>query len=119
MNVNLFESFFGPTMPQIDSASTQAKLATEPRPFLLDVRQPDEYRDGHIPGATLIPLGELPRRVDDLPRDREIICVCHSGNRSGSATRHLLSAGFKAVNLSGGMISWSRAGLPIKKGTAR
>ncbi len=115
--MNLFESFFGPGMPQIDSRSAQAKLASTPKPFLLDVRQPAEYRDGHIPGATLIPLGELPRRVNELPHDREIICVCHSGNRSSSATRLLLSAGFKAINLSGGMISWSRAGLPVQRGT--
>ncbi len=114
--MNLFVPPFGAAIPQIDSASAQSRLADNDKPFLLDVRQPDEYRDGHIPGATLIPLGELPRRLDELPRDRQIICVCRSGNRSGSATRHLISAGFHACNLSGGMISWSRAGLPIQRG---
>ncbi len=117
--MNLLTSFFGPPIPQLDPASAQAKLAGKPKPFLLDVRQPDEYAQAHIPGAILIPLGELSRRIDELPRDREIICVCRSGNRSHSATRHLLSAGFQASNLSGGMIHWSHAGLPVKKGMAK
>ncbi len=112
-------SLFGPPIPQLDPATAHARLREKARPYLLDVRQPDEYKEGHIPGAALIPLGELTRRADELPRDREIICVCRSGNRSGSAARHLIAAGFTASNLTGGMIGWSRAGLPIKKGMAR
>ncbi len=117
--MNFLTSLFGPPIPQLDATSAQAKLAGKPKPYLLDVRQPDEYAQAHIPGATLIPLGELSRRVNELPRDREIICVCHSGNRSHSATQHLISAGFQASNLRGGMMSWSHAGLPIKKGMAK
>jgi phage shock protein E len=117
--VGILTSFLGPQIPQLDPATAQAKLAEKTKPFLLDVRQPDEYREAHIAGAALIPLGELGHRVHELPRDREIICVCHSGNRSGAATRHLITAGFKASNLSGGMIGWSRAGLPVKKGMAK
>jgi rhodanese-related sulfurtransferase len=51
-----------------------------------------------------------------LPQDREIICVCRSGNRSGAAARQLVAAGYNAFNLRGGMNSWQRAGLPIKRG---
>lgn len=119
MNVSIFDSLFGSPIPKLDPVSAQAKLKEQNKPYLLDVREPSEYKDGHIPGATLIPLGELGRRVHELPRDREILCVCRSGNRSGSATRHLISAGYKATNLAGGMNNWSRAGLPIKKGSAR
>ncbi len=117
--MSLLSSILGSPIPQLDPATAQAKLAEKVKPFLLDVRQPDEYREAHVAGAALIPLGELGRRVHELPRDRDIICVCRSGNRSGAATRHLISAGFKASNLSGGMIGWSRAGLPVKKGMAK
>ncbi len=117
--MSIFDSFFGPPIPQLDPASAQARLKEQSKPYLLDVREPSEYKEGHIPGANLIPLGELGRRANELPRDREIICVCHSGNRSGSATRHLISAGYKVSNLSGGMINWSRSGLPVKKGMAK
>lgn len=115
----MFSRLFGPSIPQVDPAAAHARLREQPKPYLLDVREPEEYTDGHIPGATLIPLGELPRRVNELPRDREIVCVCHSGNRSGSATRHLISVGLHATNLRGGMINWERAGLPVKKGIGK
>ncbi len=117
--MKLIESFFGPAIPQIDPTTAHSRLTSTPKPIVLDVREPDEYREGHVPGATLIPLGELTRRVNELPRDREIFCICHSGSRSSSATRHLLSVGYQAINLRGGMISWSRAHLPIKKGTGK
>ncbi len=117
--MNLFTPLFGTQIPQLDARAAQAKLAEKSKPYLLDVRQPDEYQAGHIPNATLVPLGELPRRVNELPRDREIICVCRSGNRSSSATRYLISAGYNATNLSGGMLDWARAGLPVKRGMAK
>jgi rhodanese-related sulfurtransferase len=85
---------------------------------VIDVRQPDEYQRGHIPGAKLIPLDALSRRMKELPPNREMICVCASGNRSGTATRMLVKAGFRAANLKGGMLSWRRASFPVKKGEA-
>ncbi len=117
--MGLFSSLFGSTLPSLDAGQAQAKLRQKPAPFLLDVRQPDEYRAGHIEGAKLIPLGELGQRLGELPRDTEIICVCHSGNRSSHATRLLSDRGYRAVNLRGGMIAWAGAGLPVKKGAAR
>lgn len=101
---------------QIDAPSAKTELEGPAKPFLLDVREPGEYRDGHISSAVLIPLGELVSRADELPRDREIICVCHSGNRSSVATRWLNSLGISARNLIGGMVDWERRGLPVKKG---
>ncbi len=117
--MNILNMLFGAGLPQIDAAGVQAKLREQPRPFVLDVRQPEEYRAGHIPGAALIPLGELRRRAGELPKDREIICVCASGSRSSSATRELGAAGFRATNMSGGMHAWGRSGLPVKKGASK
>ncbi|MCL5268718.1 MAG: rhodanese-like domain-containing protein [Bacteroidetes bacterium] len=75
--------------------------------FILDVRQPDEYRYCNI-GGLLIPLGELPRQLGDLDRDREIVVVCHSGARSARATQYLQRAGFLNVkNLAGGIDRWA------------
>ncbi len=115
----MFSRLFGGGINQVEPAQAKSKLSGKQASFLLDVRQPEEYREGHISGAKLIPLGELQKRAKELPRDREIIVVCHSGNRSGSAVRYLASAGYNAVNLRGGMINWVRAGLPIQRGSAR
>ena len=114
--MNLLSNFFDPSVPNLDASAAKEKLDADPKPFLLDVRQPEEYREGHIAGATLLPLGELGRRLKELPRDRPIIVVCHSGNRSYTATRYLVSAGYDAINLRGGMIGWTNKGLAIKKG---
>ena len=75
--------------------------------FILDVRQPAELVVEHVPGAVNIPLPELRARLGELPRDREILLVCRSGQRAYYATRILLQNGFKARNLSGGMLSRS------------
>ena len=104
---------------EISANELVGKLEQPQPPYLLDVREPYEYLDAHISGATLIPLGELMDRVSELPREREIVCVCHSGGRSSSATRYLLGAGYNVLNLSGGMYGWTHAGLPIQRGTNR
>ena len=113
--MELISRLFGGASAGITAAEARAQLEQKPKPFLLDVRQPEEFRSGHIPGAKLIPLGELRQRINELPKDREIICVCRSGNRSGSATRQLTEAGFRVRNLNGGMIAWSRANYPVKR----
>lgn len=75
--------------------------------ILIDVREPWEYEEGHIPGAQLIPLGLLQAHFDQLDKNAEIILVCRSGNRSGTAAATLAERGFKDVyNLVGGMLSW-------------
>jgi len=114
--MNLLESLFGKPVETINARKLEEKLKNGKKPFVLDVRQPDEYRAGHIAGAKLIPLGELRNRMNELPQNREIVCVCASGNRSGSATRMLARAGLEAINMQGGMLAWRRTDLPIKKG---
>jgi rhodanese-related sulfurtransferase len=76
---------------------------------VLDVREPQEYAGplGHIPGATLVPLGQLGARVKELAKERPIVAVCRAGGRSARATAILKSAGFANVaNLAGGMLRW-------------
>jgi phage shock protein E len=113
------KQLFGVTFTTIGAQKAQAKLAARPALLVLDVRQPEEYKAGHIAGATLIPLGELGGRIGALPRDREILCVCASGSRSFSAVRQLSAAGLTVFNLQGGLTAWQRAQLPLKKGSAR
>ncbi len=78
--------------------------------FLLDVRQPDEYGAGHVPGSVHIPMQELGARQAELPTDRTIVCVCRTGSRSGMVTRALAQAGYAAENLDGGLQRWAAAG---------
>jgi molybdopterin/thiamine biosynthesis adenylyltransferase/rhodanese-related sulfurtransferase/molybdopterin converting factor small subunit len=76
--------------------------------FLLDVREPNEFQIGRIPGSTLIPLGEIPRRYQEIPRDKEIIVHCKMGGRSAKAAAFLRQQGFADVkNLKGGILDWS------------
>ena len=116
--MNLFELLFGKPVSTVSALELNERLKNGKRPVVIDVRQPDEYRAGHIIGAKLIPLNKLSSRMKELPQSREIVCVCASGNRSGSAARMLVKAGYKAVNLQGGVISWRHANLPVKKGDA-
>lgn len=81
--------------------------------FLLDVREPDEFEEAHIEGSVLIPLGSLPRRVAEVPKDRQVVVVCAVGGRSANATFWLREQGIEAVNLHGGMRSWMMAGHPV------
>lgn len=83
---------------------------------VLDVRQPDEYQQGHVQGSLLIPLDQLALRLGELPNDRPIVALCRSGNRSSVATGILARAGFNAVNLKGGIIQWEKQGLPLERG---
>ncbi len=89
--------------------------SNKPAPLLVDVRTPGEYEyDGHIDGARLLPLSSLMQRMNELPKDRPIVCVCRSGARSYTACEMLSAQGFDAINLSGGMIGWKRSGFPQK-----
>jgi rhodanese-related sulfurtransferase len=75
---------------------------------LVDVRQPEEFAIGHLPGARLIPLGELPRRLDEIPEGAEVVAYCHHGVRSAKAIGILAMAGREARSLRGGTELWSR-----------
>jgi sulfur dioxygenase len=88
---------------------------------ILDVREPAEFDGplGHIPGAVLIPLGQLPERVFELSPARPLVAVCRSGARSAQATLFLQSAGFERVaNLPGGMLRWRAEGRAVEGGSS-
>jgi rhodanese-related sulfurtransferase len=85
--------------------------------FMLDVREPSEWVEFHIPGATLIPLGELETRLAEVPKDQPVVVVCRSGNRSATGRDILLQNGFSEVtSMAGGMNAWSAVGYPIETG---
>jgi adenylyltransferase/sulfurtransferase len=92
---------------EITAVDLKKKLDAGETPLIVDVREPNEYQINRIAGSTLIPLGELPRRYQELPRDREIILQCKTGARSGRAQDFLKSVGFARVkNLKGGIRDW-------------
>jgi phage shock protein E len=77
----------------------EARKKVEDGAFLLDVRTPAEFAGGHLPGATNVPVGELSRRLGDIPKDRPVVAYCQSGMRSSSAVRLLRAQGYEAWNL--------------------
>lgn len=114
--MNLLKSLFSGGSTQISATDAKTRIDTDTTLFVLDVRQPDEFRGGHIAQAKLIPLGELAARMNEIPKDKEILCVCRSGGRSSAAASQLSAAGYKVLNLQGGMMAWEGARLPVKKG---
>ncbi|WKZ34914.1 MAG: rhodanese-like domain-containing protein [Anaerolineales bacterium] len=114
--MGFLSKLFGPSVPNITATQLSEKLKFGKHPLVLDVRQPDEFRQGHIHGAKLCPLNELYKRMGELPRGREIVCICATGSRSRSAARILAREGFGVFNMQGGMLAWRRAKLPVQKG---
>lgn len=105
---------------QISPHEAHQLLRNTPTPLFLDVREFEEYTGelGHIPGARLIPLKELPLRIEELEayRDRHIIAVCRAGVRSATAAAILTGLAFEHVtNLKGGMLEWNDRGLPVER----
>jgi rhodanese-related sulfurtransferase len=81
--------------------------------LLLDVREDNEWEAGHAPDATHIALGDVPDHLEDLAKDRLIVCVCRSGVRSARAATFLIQNGFDAINLEGGMLAWANEDEPL------
>jgi rhodanese-related sulfurtransferase len=96
-------------------AIDQAAAALDQGAAVIDVREPKEFRTGHLPGAVNIPMGQLPARMGEIDRNRPVYVVCASGNRSSAMTDVLTAAGFDAINLAGGTSAWARSGRPIEK----
>jgi rhodanese-related sulfurtransferase len=104
------------SMP-LEISAQEAVAKQKAGAFILDVREPDEWNTVHIAGATLIPLGELDSHLNELPKDKEIVVVCHSGNRSAKGRDILLNNGFTQVtSMAGGMNQWQAAGYPTVSG---
>lgn len=94
----------------------QAQQMKSQGALLIDVREPDEYADGHAPGSVLIPVGQLNKRLKELDgyQNKPVVLICRSGRRSVAAAEVLQKAGFAEIrNVVGGMTAWERAGLPV------
>jgi rhodanese-related sulfurtransferase len=92
------------------------KAALDDGPIqLIDVREPHEYADGHVPGAEPMPLMSVPQRVEELPTDRPVYVVCAVGGRSAQAATFLAARGVDAVNVDGGTVEWVAAGYPVQR----
>jgi len=86
--------------------------------FILDVREQSEWDQFHIPGAILIPLGQLPSRLSEVPKDKKVVVVCRTGHRSAQGRDVLLQAGYTQVtSMSGGVTEWQAQGQPIATGS--
>ncbi len=97
-------------MPDITARELKARLDARDRPLLLDVRQDWETKLCRLDNAVHIPIEEIELRVDELPRDGEIVVYCHQGVRSAAVAEYLRQMGFADVkNLAGGVDAWARA----------
>ena len=116
MTDTMFNRLFkmGPDPREITNADA-AKIYDEKSATFVDVRETSEWNEGHMPGAIHIPLGDLSRRANELPTDKQVITVCRSGNRSLYAVDMLQAAGHdEPKSMAGGMIEWSSAGRPVE-----
>ena len=102
--------------PQIEPTGLSEKLSADPKPLVLDVRQLQEVQaDGRLADSLLIPMNELPARIAELPRDREIVAVCKRGQRSWNVAQWLRQQGYDASSLAGGLDAWAARGLPVSR----
>jgi rhodanese-related sulfurtransferase len=101
-------------VPEID-VDELAELRTK-GVTLIDVREPDEYEAGHVPGATLVPLTTVPERLDEVPSDGPVYVICARGPRSLRAAEFYRSQGLDAVNVAGGTMAWIEADMPVNTG---
>lgn len=116
----LLWSIFGNRIRGIKEVDATAalQLINHKNAVVLDVREDDEYKAGHVLNSMLIPLGKLKERVGELEqyKDQPVVVVCRSGNRSGTACVMLGKQGFaQAYNLAGGVMAWQKANLPLQK----
>jgi rhodanese-related sulfurtransferase len=104
---------------EIDSATLQSRLAAGEDIYLVDIRTPAEVAQGAIPDAAHLPMHLIPLRMNELPRDKEVVLYCRSGARSYHACAYLAQQGFDNVfNLRGGIIGWARGGFAIDRRVA-
>jgi rhodanese-related sulfurtransferase len=94
--------------------ATEAKQIIERGSQLIDIRTDVEYAAGHIPGASHIPLSDVPRESAGLDKDQPIVIYCRSGNRSGPAADAFAASGWDAHSIEGGLLGWAEAGFELE-----
>jgi queuine tRNA-ribosyltransferase len=102
-------------VPEID-VDELARLRETEVP-LVDVREPDEYESFHVSGAQLIPLADVPERIEEIPDDQRVYVICATGARSARAVEFLNRQGYDTVNVAGGSKAWLEAGHPVEHGS--
>lgn len=102
------------TVPETDTTELARALAVGGT--VIDVREPEEYAEAHVPGVVSVPLSQLAARSGELDRDRQVLVVCASGNRSKVGAEVLIRAGFDAVSVRGGTRAWMEQGHPVATG---
>ena len=100
-------------VPEIDVAELAARR--DGGVPIIDVRRPAEFEEVRVPGVHLIPLAEVPERIDEVPTDGTVYVICATGVRSAKAAAHFRSLGIDAVNVAGGTVAWEGAGLPVER----
>jgi rhodanese-related sulfurtransferase len=101
------------TAPEVQELTVD-EFALREDAFVIDVREPEEYEAGHVQGALHLPQADLALRLEELPRDRPIVCICQAGRRSLRAAQFLIQAGFTDVaNVIGGTGAWVESGRPV------
>lgn len=101
--------------PDVAPAAVDELMARDDAPVLIDVRTPEEYAQGHLPGAVLIPHDQLASRLDEIPRDRWVLVYCRSGKRASAAEEVLQEAGYEVRQVEGSWLRWEAEGLPVEK----
>jgi rhodanese-related sulfurtransferase len=84
---------------------------------VIGVREPGEYIGGHVPGAVLMPMGQLPSRTSEFDRSRPLYVICAGGKRSGAMTDYVVHTGFDALSVGGGTAAWASTGRPVVTGS--
>ncbi len=102
------------TTPEISLQDYEAERETG---VTIDVREPAEYAQAHVPGAVLIPMGQLASRLEEIDRSARVHVICASGNRSKAMTDLLVGAGFDAVSVADGTHGWIESGRDVEVGS--
>lgn len=105
------------SLPEIDVTTLASEHANGA--VVIDVRQPAEYAEAHLPGATLLPLDEVVERIDEVPDTETVYVICRTGVRSAKAVEYFRARGIDAVNVAGGIRAWLDAGEPVDTGSAQ
>ncbi|AZK44876.1 rhodanese-like domain-containing protein [Paenibacillus lentus] len=96
----------GKVNKEITPQALAERLRKGEQVMMLDVREPEEWAEGHLHGAKHIPLGQILERLSELNAEEELVVICRSGNRSGLACELLQEKGFNVVNMTGGLLAW-------------
>ncbi|HEX9016115.1 MAG TPA: rhodanese-like domain-containing protein [Chloroflexota bacterium] len=112
--MGLFSWLFGPTVETVEVSDVRRLMGEGAT--LIDVREPHEWAQSHVQGAKHVPLRSLERELSKLRTDRQLLFFCRTGSRAARATDMASKRGWDAKNVRGGLVAWTRAGLPLKTG---